>query len=214
LDAIMPSADAFPASLLAAIAARGKPRRFAAHAIVVNEGDTTNSLYIVLSGRLKVYASSDDGRRDVVLADLGPGDYFGEISLDGGGRSASVIALEPTTCVVVPSAELRDFLAKHPDFAQHLVLRLIGTVRRLTEQVKSLALQDVYGRLARLVMEQSDVAGDERVMRVALTQQDMADRIGSSREMVNRVMKQLALGGYVEQRGGRLFVKRKLPAAW
>ena len=166
-----------------------------------------------LTSRLKVFASSDEGRA-VVLADVGPGEYFGEVSLDGGSRSASVMAVEPTTCVVVPEADLRTFLAEHPDFARHLVLRLAATVRRLTEQVKSLALQDVYGRLVRLMMEHSDAHGDERVLRIPLTQQDMADRIGSSREMVNRVMKQLTQGGYVEQRRGRLVVKRRLPTTW
>lgn len=209
----MSSPDSLPEPLLAAIAARGQPRRFPAHAVLVHEGDASNALYIVLSGRVKVYASSEEGR-DVVLADLGPGDYFGEVTLDGNRRSASVMAVEPTTCVVVPGEDLRNFLAEHPDFAQHLVQRLIATVRRLTEQVKSLALQDVYGRLVRLLMEQSDAVGEERVLRVALTQRDMADRIGASREMVNRVMKQLAAGGYVEQRAGRLVVKRRLPASW
>ena len=209
----MPSPNVIAAPLLAAIAARGTRRQFAAHAILVNEGDTASSLYIVLSGRLKVYASSDEGRQ-VVLADLGPGDYFGELSLDGGERSASVVALEPTSCVVVAGAELHAFLAEHPDFAQHLVRRLIATVRRLTDQVKSLALDNVYGRLVRLVMEHSDVVGDQRVLRMALTQQDIADRIGSSREMVNRVMKQLTSGGYVAQQDGLLVVKRKLPPSW
>ena len=199
--------------VLAAIAEKGVRRRFAANAIVLNEGDVTSSLYIVLSGRLKVYASSDEGR-DVVLADVGPGDYFGEISLDGNERSASVVATEPTTCVVVPGAELRDFFAVHPDFAQHLVMRLISTVRRLTGQVKSFALQDVYGRLVRLMLEHSDPVGDERVLRTAFTQQDLADRIGASREMVNRVMKQLETGGFLERHDGRIVLKKKLPATW
>ena len=199
--------------VLAAIAEKGVRRRFAANAIVLNEGDVASSLYIVLAGHLKVYASSDEGR-DVVLADVGPGDYFGEISLDGGERSASVVATEPTTCVVVPGAELRDFLAVHPDFAQHLVMRLITTVRRLTAQVKSFALQDVYGRLTRLLLEQSEPVGEERVLRTTFTQQDLADRIGASREMVNRVMKELVTGGYVGQRDGRIVVKKKLPATW
>ena len=86
-------------------------------------------------------------------------------------------------------------------------------VRRLTEQVKSLALQDVYGRLVRLLMELSDPVGDERVVREKLTQQDIADRVGSSREMINRVLKELTTGGYVTVRDGRHVVLKKLPAA-
>ena len=93
----MAGLDAIPAPLLDVIAAKGKRRHYAANAIVVNEGDASSSLYIVLSGRLKVFATSDEGR-DVVLADVGPGDYFGEISLDGGQRSASVMAAVPYCC--------------------------------------------------------------------------------------------------------------------
>jgi len=80
--------------------------------------------------------------------------------------------------------------------------------------VKSLALQDVYGRLVRLMMELSEPSGAERVVRQKLTQQDIAERIGSSREMVNRVMKELTIGGYVSVRDGRHVIHRKLPSAW
>ena len=207
------AADPLPAALLDAIAPRGSARTFAANAILINEGDTTDSLYIVLSGRVKVYASSDDGR-EVVLTEYGPGEYFGELSIDGARRSASIKALEPCSCRVVQGSELRQFLAEHPDFAMHLTHKLIGMVRRLTEQVRSLALQDVYGRMVRVLTELSEPVGDERVVRQKLTQQDIADRIGSSREMVNRVMKELTTGGYIGQRDGRLVIRRKLPAAW
>ena len=207
------AADQLPKPLLDAIAPRGKTRTFPAQAILINEGDTTDSLYILLSGRVKIYASSDDGR-ELVLAEHGPGEYFGELSIDGEKRSASVRTLEPSTCCVVQGVELRQFLADHPDFAMHLTEKLIRMVRRLTEQVKSLALQDVYGRIARMLMELSEPAGAERTVPVKLTQQDIAARVGSSREMVNRVMKELTAGGYVVTRDGRLVICRKLPAAW
>lgn len=200
-------------SLLDAIAQRGTQRSYPTHAILINEGDTGDALFIVLSGRLKVFSSSEDGR-DVVLSELGPGDYFGELSLDGGTRSVSVQALEPCSCRVVQGRELRLFLAEQPEFALHLTLKLIRMVRRLTEQVKSLALQDVYGRMVQLLMDLSDPDGDERPLRQRLTQKDIAERIGSSREMVNRVMKELTAGGYVELRDGRHVILRKLPSAW
>lgn len=205
--------DRLPKPLLDALAGHGGTRSFPAHAILINEGDSTDSLYIVLAGRLKVYASSDDGR-EVVLAEHGPGEYLGELSLDGEKRSVSVKSLEPCTCCVVQGAELRRFLAEHPDFALHLTHKLIRTVRRLTEQVKSLALQDVYGRIVRVLGELSDPVGDERVLRHKLTQQDIADRVGSSREMVSRIMKELTIGGYVSLREGRHVIHKKLPAAW
>lgn len=207
------AADRLPQSLLDAIAPHGTTRSFPAHAILINEGDTTDSLYIMLSGRVKVYASSDDGR-EVVLTEYGPGDYFGELSIDGEKRSASIKALEACSCRVVQGADLRQFLADHPDFAMHLTRKLIRMVRRQTEQVRSLALQDVYGRMVRVLTDLSEPVGEERLLRHKLTQQDIADRIGSSREMVNRVMKELTAGGYVGQRDGRLVILRKLPAAW
>jgi len=202
-----------PQSLLDAIAPRGSTRSFPTNAILINEGDTTDSLYIVLSGRVKVYASSDDGR-EVVLAEYGPGEYFGELSIDGAKRSASIKALEPCNCRVVQGSELLEFLAEQPDFAVHLTRKLIRMVRRLTDQVRSIALQDVYGRMVRVLHELSEPLGEERVLRRKLTQQDIADRVGSSREMVNRVMKELTSGGYVTQRDGRIVIVRKLPSAW
>jgi len=205
--------DRLPKPLLEAIAPHGSTRAFAAQAILINEGDTTDSLYILLKGRVKVYASSDDGR-ELVLAEYGPGEYFGELSIDGEKRSASIKALEACSCRVVQGSELRQFLADHPDFAMHLTRKLIRMVRRLTEQARSIALQDVYGRLVRVLTELSEPAGEERVLRHKLTQQDIAGRIGSSREMVNRVMKELTAGGYVAQRDGRLVILRKLPANW
>jgi len=207
------AADLLPTALLEAIAPRGSARTFAANAILINEGDTTDSLYIVLSGRVKVYASSEDGR-ELVLSEYGPGSYFGELSLDGERRSASIKAIEACTCRVVQGAQLRRFLEAHPDFAMHLNRKLIRMVRRLTEQLSSIALQDVYGRVVRVLTELSEPVGEERVLRHKLTQQDIADRIGCSREMVNRVMKALTAGGYVAQRDGRLAILRKLPLAW
>jgi len=208
-----PAADRLSKALLDAIAQRGDIRSFPAHAILINEGDTSDSLYIVLAGRLKVYVSSDDGR-DMVLAEYGPGEYLGELSLDHEPRSASVQALDPCTCCVVQGAQLREFLVEHPDFALHLAHKLIRMVRRLTEQVKSLALQDVYHRVVRVLTELSDPVGNERVLRRKLTQQDIADRVGSSREMVNRVLKDLTAGGYVSLREGRHVIHGKLPHAW
>jgi len=204
--------DRLPTPLLDALAAHGNTRPFRGNTILINEGDAGDSLYIVLEGRVRAYASSEDGR-DVVLSEYGPGEYVGELALDGGVRSASVKTLVPSVCCVVSGSDLRGFVAEHPDFGVHLSQKLTRMVRRLTDQVKSLALQDVYGRMVRVLMELSDPVGDERVVRDRLTQQDIAERVGSSREMVNRVMKDLSNGGYVSVRDGRYVIHRKLPAA-
>ena len=204
--------DRLPSALFDALAQHGTSRSYRANAILINEGDAGDALFIVLSGCIRAYASSAEGR-DVVLGDYGPGEYVGEMALDGAPRSASVKTTQATICRVVQGADLRAFLVEHPDFAVHLSQKLVRMVRRLTEQVKRLALQDVYGRMVNVLMELSDVLGEERLVRVKLTQQEIADRVGSSREMVNRVLKDLTTGGYVSVRDGRYVIHRRLPAA-
>jgi CRP/FNR family transcriptional regulator, cyclic AMP receptor protein len=214
---ILPDAafdERLPQPLLDEMARHGGTRTFAPNTILIHEGDTSRSLYIVLEGHVKAYATGENGR-EVVLNEFGPGQYLGELSLDGEKRSASVKTLTRTRCCVVQGGELRAFLAEHPDFALHLTRKLMLMVRRLTEQVKSLALQDVYGRVARLLMELAEPEGELLLVRRRLTQQDIADRVGASREMVNRIMKELAEGDYVvPDEEKRLVIKKKLPAAW
>jgi CRP/FNR family cyclic AMP-dependent transcriptional regulator len=199
--------------LLRAMAARGNLKRYPAQMVLIAEGDDADALFIVVSGRVKVYASSAAGK-EVILATLGPGEYFGDMALDGGERSASVVTLEATSCVVVNGANLRAFLAEHPDFAQHLILKLIARVRALTASVKSLALEDVYGRVVKLLQTLSMPEGEVRALPHRLTQQDMAEYVGSSREMVSRILKELTIGGYVRSEGGRLLLLKTPPAAW
>jgi CRP/FNR family transcriptional regulator, cyclic AMP receptor protein len=202
-----------PDSLLNAISARGGVRHYPANAVLVNEDDLSDSLYVIVKGRVKAYGAGTDGR-EVIYGTQGAGEYFGEMTLDGGPRSASVMTLEPTSCAVIPGAEVRGLLADHPDFALHLVHKLIGMVRSSTEHVKSLALDDVYGRVARLLRKMAREEDGVLVLPDRLTQQEIAERIGSSREMVSRIFKPLLTGGYIEMRGGRIAVLKKLPARW
>jgi CRP/FNR family cyclic AMP-dependent transcriptional regulator len=114
----------------------------------------------------------------------------------------------------VSGANLREFLAAHPDFALHLIHKLIWRLRHATDRVKSLALDDVYGRVVRMLHELSEADGDERVVRERLTQQDIAERIGASREMVSRIFKDLTLGGYIAVKASRITILKRLPAHW
>jgi CRP/FNR family transcriptional regulator, cyclic AMP receptor protein len=205
--------DVLDASLLRDIARRGGIRRFPANAVVINEGDVADSIYIVLSGRLKVYSTNAEGKA-VVITVHGTGETVGELSLDGGTRSASVMTLEPTTCSIVSGANLRAFIAEHPDFALHLIRKLIWRVRHATDRVKSLALDDVYERVVRLLNEVPQGVGDERVVGERLTQQDIAERVGASREMVSRILKDLTLGGYISVKSSRITLLKRLPAHW
>ena len=168
--------------------------------MLINEGDIGDSLYIILSGRVKVYASNEAGR-EFVIDFHGPGEYVGEMSLDGSPRSASVITVEPTTCAIVNRAHFRDFVLAHPDFALHLIQKLIRRVRLTTENVKSLALSDVYGRSCKLFNALAEPVDGKMVVRERLTQQDIAERVGASRDMIGKLMKDL-VGRRLPRGGG------------
>ena len=198
---------------LRAIATSGVVRQFPKNTILINEGDLGDSLYIVLAGKVKVFASNEAGK-EVVIDFHGPGEYVGEMSLDGAPRSASVMTIEPTSCAVVSRANFREFVLAHPEFALNLVERLIHRVRRATENVKSLALSDVYGRLVRLLTGLARDVDGQQVVPERLTQQDIAERVGASRDMISRLMKDLVGGGYLSVDERTITIRKKLPPAW
>ena len=195
------------------IAASGVVRQFPKQTVLIHEGDVGDSLYIIVSGKVKVYASSAAGR-EVVLGFRGAGEYVGEMSLDGSPRSASVITAEPTTCAIVTRAQVPVVLADHPEVAQHLIETLIRRVRIATEDVKSLALSDVYGRLVRLLNALATVEDGTLGVREKLTQQDIADRVGASRDMIGKLMKDLVAGGYLQVEDRTIIFLKKLPPGW
>lgn len=198
---------------LQALSARAVKRSSPKQTVIVNEGDPADALYIIVSGRVKVFAADAEGR-EIVLLTQGPGEYFGEMMLDEGPRSASVMTLEASTFLVIPKASLREFLVQNPAFAVRLIEKLIHRVRSATASIKSLALMDVYGRVARLLLELADERDGSWVISERLTQQDIASRVGASREMVSRILKDLADGGYIAVQRDCIIVNRKLPTRW
>ena len=200
-------------SALSALAPRGAVRAFPRNAVVVSEGDATDSLYVLLSGRVKAYVSEEDGR-EVVLNTISVGDCFGELVLDGGPRSASIMTLEPCRFFVIPRGDIEGLLDRNPAFARHLIHMLIGRVRVLTQRVLDLSLKDVYGRFARFIEDNAIERSGTRVVPERLTQQEIAARIGGSREMVNRIVKDLTAGGYIAVDARQITVHKKLPSHW
>ncbi len=198
---------------LRAIAASGVVRHFPKNAVLINEGEHGDSLFILLSGKVKVYTSNEQGK-EFIIDFHGPGEYVGEMSLDGAPRSASVMTVEPTSCAVVSRAHFREFLLAHPDFALHLIEKLIERVRRTTENVKSLALSDVYGRLVRLLQALAQEREGRLVIPEKLTQQDIAERVGASRDMISRLLKDLVAGGYLSVEDRTITILKRLPTAW
>jgi CRP/FNR family cyclic AMP-dependent transcriptional regulator len=198
---------------LMAVGSHGIARAYPKNTIIVTEGDKTDSLYIILEGRVKVFVSDDSGD-EVLLLTQGPGEYFGELVLDEGPRSASIMTLEPCRFLVVPKSDFQHFVMSNPAFALSLIEKLIGRVRSLTASVKSLALMDVYGRVARLLIELAEDNGGRLSIPQRLTQQDIASRIGASREMVSRILKDLSVGGYLTQSRAGIVLHRKPPPHW
>ncbi|MBO9516150.1 MAG: Crp/Fnr family transcriptional regulator [Variovorax sp.] len=196
------------------LAALGVQRRYRTHALLIEEGDEGGAVYIVLSGRLRAFVSDARGR-EATLALHGPGDYVGEMSLDGGQRSASVQAVEPTVCAVVTRETMLQHIGRDPEFAMALILRLIRRARLATESARSMALLDVYGRLKRLLESRAapQPDGTRRIIE-RLTHQAIASEIGCSREMVSRLMKDLESGGYLASDQRQLVLARELPARW
>jgi len=188
-------------------------RTFPKNTIVVTEGDRSDSLYVILSGRVKVFVSDEQGK-DLVLNIQGPGEYFGELALDEGPRSASVATMEPCKMAVIANDVLREFLARHPEAALQLIRGLIGRTRHMTESLKNLALLDVYGRVAKLLLELATEVDGRLVIDLRLTQQEIADRVSASREMVSRILKDLSVGGYIANEGGKIVIQRRPPRAW
>jgi CRP/FNR family transcriptional regulator, cyclic AMP receptor protein len=191
-------------------------REFAKNTVLIHEGDVADSLYVVESGRVKVYCSDKAGK-DFVLNILEPGEYFGELALlDDDRRSASVRAMETTKVRIVYKEDFKAILDMHPNITRILNKNLTRRIRKLTNDVKSLALQDVYGRVVKVLTNIAQPADENGIMRIdeKLTQQEIADRVGSSREMVARILKDLTIGEYIEIDGRHIIIRRKLPESY
>lgn len=197
-----------------AFASRGVLRSFRRNTVIVHEGEVGDTTFVLLQGRAKVYSNDVDGR-EITYDIVHPGDYFADMWLDGGPRSASVITLEACVCAVVGRAAMFEHLEQSPDFARHLLARMIQRVRAATEKARQLALKNVYERVASLLESHQGFGGEGwPVVLAPLTHQAIASRVGSSREMVSRILKELERGGYVELGLRRVVLKRKLPARW
>jgi CRP/FNR family cyclic AMP-dependent transcriptional regulator len=196
------------------LAARGILRSYRKNTIVLNEGEAGDSLFVLLQGHVKVYSTDENGR-EITYGTIQAGDYFGEMSLDGGPRSASIMTLEPTLCSLVSRTAVQQHLADEPDFAISLVWQVIRRARSATETARQMALLDVYGRVIHtLEGEQGPASGQTPVELTQITHQQIASRVGASREMVSRLLKDLEKGGYVELGIKRITLKKKLPARW
>ncbi|HUU73101.1 MAG TPA: Crp/Fnr family transcriptional regulator [Burkholderiales bacterium] len=193
---------------------RATVRTYAKGAIIVSEGDEGNSLFIIQSGSVKAFLSDENGK-EVVLSTQGEGEYFGDLALfDDAPRSASIMALQPCKVMIITKAQLRETIIEDPEIGFSLLHGLAKRVRVLTENVRTLALLDVFGRLAKTLYMLAVEKDGVLVIDQRLTQQDLANRIGASREMVSRIMHDLTQGGYLGVKDKRISILKKIPSNW
>jgi CRP/FNR family cyclic AMP-dependent transcriptional regulator len=189
-------------------------RTFPKNAILITEGDDTDSLYIIQSGKVRIYMNNPDGK-EIILNEQGPGEHFGELALvDDAPRSASVMALEKTQISIISRQDFRKVLGNHPDIAFSLIRDLSHRIRLLSENVKDLALLDVYGRVAKTLLGMAKDIDGQLIIEERPTQQDIANHIGASREMVARILKDLETGGYISVTKKQILINDKLPSAY
>jgi CRP/FNR family cyclic AMP-dependent transcriptional regulator len=195
------------------LAALGRVRSYPKNTVFITEGDSSDSVFVILSGKVKAFVSDAEGH-ELILNTQGPGDYVGEMALDGKPRSASVVTLEPSTFSVVQREPLRDAIRGNPDLALDMISKVIERAREATDNVKNLALLDVYGRVARLLLNMAVETDGKLRIPEKITQQEIAERVGASRDMVSRIFRDLTVGGYITVENRIVTINKKPPARW
>lgn len=196
------------------LSSKSVTRMYPAKSLLINEGEASDTLYVILQGRVRVFVSDEEGR-EVTLNIQGSGEYFGELSLlDQEPRSASVVTLEKSRIAMIPKQDFQHWILDQPDISLRLMCALSRRIRALTANLKSMALMNVYSRLAHLLGQMAEYQDGQWVVDQRLTQQDIASMVGSSREMVSRVMKELTKGGYIELKDKKIIFKKRLPGSW
>ncbi len=189
-------------------------RSFPKNSVIINDGDESDSLYVIVSGRVKVFLMNDKGK-EVILNYQSAEEYFGELSLlDQVCRSASVITLEPCQFIIITKTDFMRCISMHPEIALRVIRDLTARLRELTDEVKGLALLDVYGRLTRVLLKLAEMKGGELVIDQLPSRKDLASMIGSSREMTTRIIKSLEEGKYVSIQDKTMIIHGQLPPAW
>jgi CRP/FNR family cyclic AMP-dependent transcriptional regulator len=200
---------------LETLSSSSSSRSFPKNTVVIHENDPADSLFIIETGKVKVYCSDKNGK-EFIMNTQAEGDYFGELALlDDSTRSASVRTVEKSSFCIIFKDNFNRVLDEHPNIARKMIRNLAARVRKLTADVKSLALQDVYGRVANVLMDLAEERGDGTLyIPEKLTQQDIADRVGASREMVARILKDLTIGDYIRFEGRHIIINSRLPAKY
>lgn len=196
------------------ILARSRTLSLRKNAILMSEGDIGESMYVILSGSVRIFVSEEDGN-EMTLSIDGRGACIGEISLlDDEPRTASAVTTEKSEVLAISKASFIELLAEHPNIALDIIRALTARLRRATDGIRSLALRNVYQRLVLKLEELSTTRDDEKFLERKYSHQELGKMIGASREMVGKVMAELVKGGYVEVRDQHLHLLREFPHDW
>lgn len=187
---------------------------FKKNTIIMTEGETGESLYVIETGSVRIYVSDEDGAEMTIFIQ-GPGSYIGEISLlDGAPRTASAVALEDTRVLVISKASFFDCVSQNPQIAFRIIQSVTKRLRKATDDIRNLALKNVYQRLAYKLKELSTEKDGVRELPRKYSQQELANMIGASREMVGKILAELSTGGYIDTQGPRMQLIKSLPHDW
>jgi CRP/FNR family cyclic AMP-dependent transcriptional regulator len=182
--------------------------------MLFSEGDESDNFYVICSGKVNVGKNDEEGR-EIILTMLGPGEYFGEMALmDGEPRSAFVMTKEATELLVITKKDFNNLLLANPGIMFNFLIGLQKRLREANKRLESLALMDVYGRVARLLTYLAGSSEPGSVVEDKLTHQEIASMVGASREMVSRVLKDLTTQGYISIRKKRVTIHKHMPYEW
>jgi CRP/FNR family cyclic AMP-dependent transcriptional regulator len=186
-------------------------RRYPRDTVVFFENEEGDCLFMILEGRIKVTILGDDGR-EIILTMLGPGDLFGEMALlDNEPRSATAIAVEESELLLLQRSDFQAVVGENPGISSALIKVLSARLRRANHQIQTLALLDVYGRVARVILDMAREEGrrlkDGRIAFRRATHQEIANRIGTTRETVTRMLKDLERQGLVRVEGREIILQ-------
>ncbi len=181
--------------------------------IVVNQGDDTDSLYVIIEGTVDVFLQNESGK-EIIINSLGACDTFGELAPLGQiPRQASIITKSKCTFSVISKQTFMESLLVNPDISMKIIELLVARIQDLTDDLSSVALDDVYHRVVRVLYKNSEEVNGKMVT-TRLTQQDIANRVGATREMVHRILKELKAGDYISIDGKHITIEKKLPPGW
>lgn len=185
-------------------------KRFPKNATVFSKGDTSDSLYVVCTGKVKAVVHDEQGK-EIVLSLIGPGEYFGEMAaLDGVPRSATIVTKETTEILIIRRDDFKRLLSLNPDMVFNLLSVLLGRLRRANQKIEALAFTNVHDRVAHLLMQLAEPNDEGWIVKDKMTHQEIADMVGASREMVSRIMGELVTAGYLSIERKQIQIRKKL----